>query len=73
MHCGTVVPAGGTPTAYSAGSSPGSYQWGGVANTWFWIDLAEELTAPPFTQLVPSSAYPLRPQLRQLVHAALVD
>jgi hypothetical protein len=26
-----------------------------------------------FTQLVPSSTYPIRPQLRQLVYPALID
>ncbi len=47
------------------------YYWGGVASTAFWVDPAEELTAMLFTQLLPSSTYPLRPQLRQLVYAAL--
>jgi CubicO group peptidase (beta-lactamase class C family) len=47
------------------------YYWGGVASTAFWVDPAEQLTAMLFTQLLPSSTYPLRPQLRQLVYAAL--
>jgi len=54
-------------------STPGQYYWGGLASTAFWVDPAEELTAMLFTQLVPSSRYPLRPQLRQLVYSALVD
>ena len=54
-------------------SSVGEYYWGGAASTAFWVDPAEELTALLFTQLMPSSTYPLRPQLRQLVYAALVD
>ncbi len=33
----------------------------------------EELTAMLFTQLMPSSTYPIRPQLRTLVQQALVD
>jgi CubicO group peptidase (beta-lactamase class C family) len=49
----------------------GSYYWGGLASTAFWIDPAEELTVSFFTQLIPSSQYPIRPQLRQLVYAAL--
>ncbi len=49
----------------------GLYYWGGVASTAFWVDPAEELTAMLFTQLMPSSTYPLRPQLRQLVYAAV--
>ncbi len=50
----------------------GSYYWGGAASTAFWIDPREELTVMFFTQLLPSSTYPLRPQLRQLVYSALV-
>ncbi|BCJ58302.1 serine hydrolase domain-containing protein [Micromonospora endophytica] len=54
-------------------SSAGEYYWGGVASTAFWIDPVEEITALFFTQLVPSSAWPIRPQLRQLVYSALLD
>ena len=54
-------------------SSVGEYYWGGVASTAFWVDPVEEVTALLFTQLMPSSTYPLRPQLRQLVYSALVD
>jgi CubicO group peptidase (beta-lactamase class C family) len=52
--------------------SPGELSWGGAASTAFFIDQAEELTASLFTQLIPSSAHPLRSQLRQLVYQALV-
>ena len=51
--------------------SEGLYYWGGLASTAFWVDPVEDLTAMLFTQLLPSSTYPLRPQLRQLVYAAL--
>jgi CubicO group peptidase (beta-lactamase class C family) len=51
----------------------GQYYWGGAASTAFWVDPAEELTVLFFTQLMPSATYPIRPQLRQLVYAALVD
>ncbi|WBB82208.1 serine hydrolase [Micromonospora sp. WMMD882] len=54
-------------------SSVGEYYWGGVASTAFWVDPVEEVTTMLFTQLMPSSVYPLRPQLRQLVYSALVD
>ena len=53
-------------------SSVGEYYWGGVASTAFWVDPAEEITAMFFTQLMPSSTWPIRPQLRQLVYSALV-
>ncbi|TBL30187.1 class A beta-lactamase-related serine hydrolase [Verrucosispora sp. SN26_14.1] len=54
-------------------SSVGEYYWGGVASTAFLVDPAEQLTALLFTQLMPSSTWPLRAQLRQLVYSALVD
>jgi CubicO group peptidase (beta-lactamase class C family) len=51
----------------------GSYSWGGAASTIFWNDPVENLTALFLTQLLPSSTYPIRPQLQQLVSQALVD
>ncbi len=53
--------------------SPGEYAWGGAASTAFWVDPAEELIVVLLTQLVPSSAYPLRRELRVLTYQALVD
>jgi CubicO group peptidase (beta-lactamase class C family) len=53
-------------------TSAGELSWGGAASTAFWIDPAEEITATFFTQLIPSSAHPIRSQLRQLVYQALV-
>jgi CubicO group peptidase (beta-lactamase class C family) len=52
--------------------SVGELSWGGAASTAFWIDPAEEITVTFFTQLIPSSAHPIRSQLRQLVYQALV-
>ena len=51
----------------------GELSWGGAASTTFWVDQAEGLTVSFFTQLLPSSTYPIRPQLRQLVYQALTD
>jgi CubicO group peptidase (beta-lactamase class C family) len=53
--------------------SLGELSWGGAASTAFWVDRAEELTASFFTQLMPSNAYPIRSQLRQLVYQAVLD
>jgi CubicO group peptidase (beta-lactamase class C family) len=61
------------PAAGKAVTSRGEYAWGGLASTAFWIDPAEEITAMFFTQLLPSSTYPIRPQLRALVNQAVVD
>lgn len=51
----------------------GTYGWGGMASTMFWVDPVEEVTAMFFTQLMPSSTYPIRPYLRQLVYQAIAD
>ena len=63
-----VDPAGGKSL-----TSTGEYAWGGLASTAFYVDPVEEITALFFTQLMPSSTYPIRPQLRALVQQALVD
>jgi CubicO group peptidase (beta-lactamase class C family) len=49
----------------------GEYYWGGAASTAFWIDPKDELAVVFLTQLVPSSAYPIRTQLRTLVYSAM--
>ena len=61
------------PLKYGTLGSAGEYGWGGAASTAFWIDPLEEITVIFMTQLLPSSAWPLRTQLRQLVYSALVD
>ncbi len=53
--------------------SAGEYAWGGAATTAFWIDPAEELIAIFMTQVLPSSAYPIRRELRTMVYAAITD
>lgn len=52
--------------------SAGEFAWGGVASTGFWIDRAEDLSVIFFTQLLPSSAWPLRRELRVLTYQALI-
>ncbi|MEZ5911683.1 MAG: serine hydrolase domain-containing protein [Paracoccaceae bacterium] len=52
--------------------SPGEFAWGGMASTAFWVDPVEEMTVILMTQLIPSSAYTLRRQLRVLSYQALV-
>lgn len=49
----------------------GDFSWGGMASTFFWIDPVADLSVIFFTQLIPSSAYPARPQLKALIHGAL--
>jgi CubicO group peptidase (beta-lactamase class C family) len=61
------------PAAGKAVTSTGEYAWGGLASTAFYVDPVEEITAMFFTQLMPSSTHPIRPQLRTLVNQALVS
>ncbi|MEM7275657.1 MAG: serine hydrolase domain-containing protein [Actinomycetota bacterium] len=61
------------PAAAQVISSPGEYAWGGAASTLFWIDPAEELTVIGLTQLMPSSAYPIRQELKALIYGALTE
>jgi len=53
--------------------SPGEFAWGGAASTAFWVDPVEDLIVIFMTQLMPSSSYPLRRELRNLTYAALAD
>ena len=53
--------------------SAGEISWGGAATTAFWVDQDADLTVSFFTQLLPSSTYPIRAQLRQLIYQALTD
>ena len=52
--------------------SPGEYAWGGMASTAFWADPAEDMIVLLLTQLMPSSAYPIRRELRVLTYQALL-
>jgi CubicO group peptidase (beta-lactamase class C family) len=61
------------PTETLIPGSAGEYAWGGLATTSFWIDPAEELIAIFMTQVIPSSAYPIRRELRTMVYAAITD
>jgi len=61
------------PTKSKTATSPGSFAWGGAASTIFWVDPIEELEVAFYTQLLPSSTYPLRPQLSQLVYSSITS
>jgi CubicO group peptidase (beta-lactamase class C family) len=53
--------------------TPGECAWGGMASTAFWIDPAEDLAVVMMTQLIPSSTYPIRRELRVLAYQAIVS
>ena len=51
----------------------GDFFWGGAASTFFWVDPVEDLAVVFLTQLLPSSAYPVRRELRTLVYSAFTE
>jgi len=53
--------------------SIGDYFWGGAASTYFWIDPREELITIFMTQLMPSTTYAIRRELRTLVYSAFTE
>jgi CubicO group peptidase (beta-lactamase class C family) len=60
------------PVANKVPGSAGEFAWGGAFSTAFWVDPVEDVTVVFLTQLLPSSTWPIRSELRQLVYQALV-
>ena len=61
------------PAASQISGSKGELAWGGAASTAFWIDPLEDMAVVFLTQLIPSSTYNVRRELRSLVYSALSD
>src|SRR5581483_4009770 len=61
------------PQAAQLLGTPGEYYWGGAASTAFFINPAEELIMIFLTQLLPSSAYPIRRELRSIIYSSIID
>jgi CubicO group peptidase (beta-lactamase class C family) len=59
------------PAAARVAGNATEFSWGGLASTAFWVDPVDEITVVWMTQLMPSSSYPIRQQLRQLVYGAV--
>jgi len=59
------------PAKNQINSSIGEYGWGGAASTTFWIDPSENLITIFLTQLIPSTTYNIRRELRTLVYSSL--
>jgi len=53
--------------------SKGEFYWGGAASTAFWVDPVEQVSVVFMTQLMPSTTYPIRRELRTLVYSALMQ
>jgi CubicO group peptidase (beta-lactamase class C family) len=61
------------PAATLIPGSKGDLTWGGAASTYFWVDPREDLAVVFMTQLLPSSSYPIRRELRTLVYSAFTE
>jgi CubicO group peptidase (beta-lactamase class C family) len=61
------------PAQSMLSASVADFSWGGMASTYFWCDPKEELSVVFLTQLLPSSTWPSRKELRALVYQAIVD
>ena len=61
------------PAAAGIPGSAGDFYWGGMFSTGFFVDPVEEICMVFMTQLMPSSTYPVRREVKTLVHAALDD
>jgi len=59
------------PTKAMIPGSVGEFYWGGIFSTYFFIDPVERVSAVFMTQLMPSSAYPVRRQVKTMIYAAL--
>jgi CubicO group peptidase (beta-lactamase class C family) len=61
------------PVKCGVASSPGEFWWGGMASTAFWVDPVEDVCVVFLTQLIPSSTYPIRRELRTMINAAIIE
>ncbi len=58
----------------AAGSvSKGDFYWGGAASTIFWVDPGQDLVVIFMTQLMPSSTFDFRGQIKNIVYSALSE
>ncbi|MDP4597896.1 MAG: beta-lactamase family protein [Pseudomonadales bacterium] len=53
--------------------SPGEFAWGGAASTYFFVDPKEDMLVIFMTQLMPSSSYPIRREMRVLAYQSIID
>jgi CubicO group peptidase (beta-lactamase class C family) len=51
----------------------GDFYWGGLASTLFWVDPIEDLYAIFMTQLIPSSIFNFRGQIKNIVYGSLSE
>ena len=54
-------------------TSAGEFGWAGAAQTYFWIDPAEEFVGLMMTQYMPIDPYPVQERFKNLAYQAIVD
>lgn len=69
LGCSVVI----DPPASSVLDVFGSAGWGGAASTYFWVDRQQGINVVFMTQLLPSSTFPIRRELKTLVNQAVVE
>jgi len=65
---GTVI----DPPATMMPGNAGEFYWGGMFSTAFFVDPVDDVIMIFMTQLMPSSAYPVRREIKTMVYSALV-
>jgi CubicO group peptidase (beta-lactamase class C family) len=61
-----------TTDAIASGTvGEGDFYWGGLASTLFWVDPVEDLYVIFMTQLIPSSVFNFRGQVKNIVYGAI--
>jgi len=65
---GTVINAPATMTL----CNQGEFYWGGMYSTAFFVDPVDDVIMIFMTQLMPSSAYPVRREIKTMLYSALV-
>ncbi|WP_369252763.1 serine hydrolase domain-containing protein [Streptomyces sp. R41] len=61
------------PDVTRSPAGEGAFGWSGVASTTFWVDPRRDLTVQFFTQVRPTTSNSLFPELKRLVHEAMLD
>jgi CubicO group peptidase (beta-lactamase class C family) len=61
------------PAVAQVVGTPGEFYWGGAASTAFFVSPSEDLVMLFLTQLMPSSSYPIRRELRAAIYQAIVE
>ena len=59
------------PAATMLAGSEGEFYWGGMFSTAFFVDPVEDIIMIFMTQLMPSSIYPVRREIKTMLYAAL--